>query len=148
MDSAALSGKFKLAGLPVLAAGLLLCHSTLAATGAASPCEQVGRDLQSLEVPVNDIGVESVDHVPLDSELDVESTSNKSISPVLNLGPRVSSIVRDIFESTDEETVTEQTSSSPLADSERQPEHAESDKASEESSELPRFQRLMRRTDI
>jgi hypothetical protein len=152
VDTKAQQKRNILPGLPLLATALLLSATAHAASNAVVPCEQVGRDLQSLEVPVDELAVEGVDHAPIDPEIiDAQTAMPESVAPVLNLGPRVTNILRDVFDMTTEELVqetSEQPSSSPLADSDQKTDTVEPDDANGEESELPRFQRQMLRTDI
>lgn len=144
--------RYPISGLPLLAATLMLSATAQAASSVVLPCEQVERDLQSLEVPVNALAADSVDHAPIDPEMmDEESSGTESVTPVLKLGPRVTTILREVFDMTAEESAhqtSKQFSSSPLADTDEPSEASESDDAANDKSELPRFQRRMLRTDI
>lgn len=152
MDPRAQQLRNIVSGLPLLVASLMLSATAHAASKSGVPCEQVGRDLQSLEVPVDALAVEAVDHAPIDPEIiDAQSTASESVAPVLNLGPRVTHILRDIFDLSAEELLQEssqQPPSSPLADSDQKTDTVEADDAKVEEEELPRFQRQMLRTDI
>lgn len=152
MDFRAQLKQFLIPGLPVFAAALLLSATSQAATNAVIPCEQVGRDLQSLSVPVAEMTVDLVDHVPVDPELiDEEPAVRESVAPVLDLGPRVTNILRDVFGATNDELLqesSEQASSSPVADSDENKDVAEVSDVTVEKTQLPRFQRQMLRTDI
>jgi hypothetical protein len=123
-----------------------------AASNAVVPCEQVGRDLQSLEVPIDELGVEAVDHAPIDPEIiDAQSAAPESVAPILNLAPRVTNILRDVFDATTEELLqeaSEQPSSSPLAGSDQKTDTVEPADADGHKAKLPRFQQQMLRTDI
>ncbi len=139
-------------GLSVFAAALLLSATTHAATNAVIPCEQVGRDLQSLSVDADELKVAAVDHVPVDPELvDDEPAVREPVAPVLNLGPRVTNILRNVFDTTSEELLLESLeppSSSPLADSDKNKDVVKTNDETVEETQLPRFQRRMLRTDI
>ena len=141
-----------ISGLPVLAAALLLSATCHAATNAVIPCKQVGRNLQSLSVPVDKLKVDVVDHVPIDPDLlDEETAVREPVAPVLKLGPRLTNILRDVFDSTAEDLLqesSEQPSSSPLADSDQKKDLSEVSDEAVEETQLPRFQRQMLRTDI
>lgn len=140
-------------GLPALAAALMLLTATShAASNSVVPCQQVGRNLQSLAVPVDQLTVNPVDHAAIDAEIvDEEPAVGESVAPVLNLGTRVTSILRDVFDTMTEELPqdsTEQATTSPLADSDGKKDQAELDDANGDKAALPRFQRQMLRTDI
>ena len=152
MNSRARPGGYPVSCLPVLAAALLLSATGHAANNGVFPCEQVKRDLQSLEVPVDALTPKAVDHTPVDTEFsDEQPVRNESVTPVLNLGPRVTNILRDVFDMTIEELAQEtaqRSSTSPLADTDLGSEAVEPVEATSGKSELPRFQRQMLRTDI
>ena len=61
--------RFVVYGLSAIATTLILSASARAATNAVKPCEQVGRDLKSLQVPVTTLTVDAVDHVPIDQDV-------------------------------------------------------------------------------
>lgn len=144
--------RYPISGLPLLAATLLFSAAAQAASNVVLPCEQVERDLQSLEIRVNALAADPVDHAPIDPDMmDEESSVAESATPVLKLGPRVTTILREVFDMTTEESAYEtsnQPSSSPLADTDEPSETSEFDDAANERSELPRFQQRMLRTDI
>ncbi len=137
--------------------------SALSATTTAVSCDDLTRDLRSLEIPAGALSVATVDHVtiepaPSDIELlDAESTPAETAAPFLFLTPRVASFLKDIFEVSgeveDQDTVGE-TSSSPVAESERIPDLSEllaepvPAGARENEINLPLFQQRMFRTDI
>jgi hypothetical protein len=141
-----------ISGLSVLAAALMASAAVHAASNSALPCDQVGRDLQSLDVPVDGLAVDAVDHTPIDpARLDEALAATDSATPVLNLTPRVTNILRDIFGTTDQELTPETPSrpaTSPLADIDEESDEAEPAEAEIDTSDLPRFQRRMFRTDI
>ena len=123
-----------------------------AASSSVTPCDQVGRDLQCLKVPVEAMTVDEVDHVPVDPQtIDEPSAETDALAPILHLTPRVTNILRDVFGTVTEEPVPDtspHTSSSPLADSDENENDVEPADAEIERSELPRFQQQMFRTDI
>jgi hypothetical protein len=129
VDTKAQQKRNILPGLPLLATALLLSATAHAASNAVVPCEQVGRDLQSLEVPVDELAVEGVDHAPIDPEIIDAQTADMTTEELV-------------------QETSEQPSSSPLADSDQKTDTVEPDDANGEESELPRFQRQMLRTDI
>lgn len=152
MESRVQAKRYIICGLPVLAAVLMWSATTNAASNSVVPCDQVGRDLKSLEVPVEALPVDLVDHTPIDpDDVDEPRTDISSIAPVLNLTPRVTNILRDVFGTTNEEltpATPTQPSSSPLADSDAETDEVEPSDAEIERSDLPRFQQQMFRTDI
>lgn len=152
MDSRDQPTRYPISGLPVLVAALLLSAVGHAANNGAFPCEQVKRDLQSLEVPVNALAAERVDHAQIDSEIvDEQPAAGESLRPVLNLAPRVTNILRDVFELTTEELLNETSrapATSPLADSDPKVDETEPADTAIDRNELPKFQRQMLRTDI
>ena len=144
--------RYIISGLSVLAAALMSSASAHAASNSVVPCDQVGRDLKSLEVPVNTLPVDVVDHTPIDPDsLNEALVDSDSAAPILDLTPRVTNILRDVFGTTNEELIQEKTtqpSSSPLADSVEKSDEVEPAEAENERNDLPRFQRQMFRTDI
>jgi hypothetical protein len=124
----------------------------LGATSSFVPCDQVERDLTSLEVTVAALSVNLVDHVT--TELDPasfaeEADSTDSMAPLLFLAPRVAIIIRDVFAPATANTPlhsNENIQTSPLADSAE--ETRSTDAVEETEIDLPRFQRQMFRTDI
>lgn len=145
-----------ISGLSVLAVVLMLSAPAHAASRFIVPCDQVGRELKSLELPVNALTVDVVDLTPTDpNAIDEQSVITDSVAPVLYLTPRVANILRDVFGTTAEELPQElpderpaQPSSSPLADSDRKSDAVEPADTGNETSDLPRFQQQMLRTDI
>lgn len=150
-------------GLPALAAALLLSSaSAVAANNSGMPCEQVSRDLKSLEVTVEALTLTAVDHVPIAQHAakpntpDGKSHVTESEIPYLYLTPRVTSILRDVFGTTAEDlpptsplVKPKPRSSSPLADSEETADSASvPDDVAIESDDMPRYQHQMYRTDI
>lgn len=160
MDSRTQQIRYIISGLPVLAASLLLSSTSFAASPSIVPCDQVGRDMKSLEVPSTALPVDRVDHAPADpvaanpDAVDAHTTVTDSVAPILYLTPRVSNIVRDVFGTTSEEFPEEtrlQHSTSPVApvaDADQNTESADSSDLDNESSDLPRFQQQMYRKDI
>lgn len=144
---------------------LAACWSTSAGarTQAESDCNEIARDLQKLEAPVEPLTITNVDHVTIapnaadlaNSEPEA-SSGDESATPLLKLTPRVNNALRDIF---DERREAEETSlelpTSPLAETEEIPDISElpDDSApasqGEDEIELPSLlQRRMFRTDI
>jgi hypothetical protein len=123
-----------------------------AASSSRDPCDQVGRDLQSLEVPVYSLTVDMIDHVPIDPvAISEQSADADPVAPVLHLTPRVTNILRDVFGPATEGLLpetTEQPSSSPVAGSDAKSDGVEPVQAEEETSDSPRFRQQMLRTDI
>jgi len=141
-----------ISGVSVLAANLMLNASAHAASTAVYPCDQVGRDLQSLEVPVGELTLDVVDHVPTDpAAIDDQSAITDSVAPVLFLTPRVTNIVDDVFRTASDKLpreTPEQPSSSPLAGSDEKSDPIETLDEESEAGVLSRFRRQMLRTDI
>jgi hypothetical protein len=145
-----------ISGSSALAAVLMLSAPAHAASRFVVPCDQVGRELKSLALPVNALTVDVVDHTPTDpNAIDEQSVITDSVAPVLYLTPRVANILRDVFGTTIEELPQElpddrpaQPSSSPFADSDQKSDAVEPADTGNETSELPHFQKQMFRTDI
>lgn len=145
-----------ISGSSALAAVLMLSAPAHAASRFVVPCDQVGRELKSLELPVNALTVDVVDLTPTDpNAIDEQSVITDSVAPVLYLTPRVANILRDVFGTTIEELPQElpddrpaQPSSSPFADSDQKSDAVEPADTGNETSELPHFQKQMFRTDI
>ena len=156
MDSATQPKRHIIPGLSALAAALMLSAPAHAANSSVNPCDQVGRDLKSLEVPADALTVDVVDHAPTDpGALDEQSDLTDSVAPILHLTPRVTNILRDVFGTAPEELaqvlpteMPEQPSSSPVAGSDEKSDDVEPADAADETSALPRFQQQMFRTDI
>ena len=144
--------RYIITGLSVLAAAVMSGAPGHAATNSVVPCDQVGRNLQSLDVPVNTLPLDVVDHAPLDTaDLDEPRVESESAAPILDLTPRVKNILRDVFDMSDEELAEDTPplpSSSPLADSDEASDEAEPIEVEVERGDLPRFQQQMYRTDI
>ena len=159
MDSSYSTRDFTKAGFVVLAATLVMSvswsNTALGATSSLVPCDQVARDLTSLDVAVAALSVDLVDHVtteltPVDFEsIGAESDTTDTKAPLLYLTPRVATILRDVFEpaaasqplDSDEDVQT-----SPVAESIDGARSADAE--NENQIDLPRFQRQMFRTDI
>ena len=160
MDSSTQQIRYIISGLPMLAASLLLSSASLAASPSIVPCDQVSRDLKSLEVPAAALTVDRVDHAPADpvaanpDSIDEQTSFTDSVAPILYLTPRVTNIVRDVFGTTSEELTEEaarQPSTSPgapMAGADQKAEKVESSDVEYETSDLPRFQQQMYRKDI
>ena len=160
MDSGTQQIRYIISGLPVLAASLLLSATAFAASPSMVPCDEVGRDLKSLEVPATALPVDRVDHAPADpvaanpDAIDEQASVTDSVAPILYLTPRVTSIVRDVFGTTSEElpvqTLRQPSTSpvAPVADADQKAESVESADLENESSDLRRFQQQMYRKDI
>ena len=147
---------FTKAGYAAIAATLLLSAgwstTALGATSSLVPCDQIARNLTSLEVTVEALSVDLVDHVATELDPDgfaAESDTTDTMAPLLYLTPRVATILRDVFapaavnQSLDSDDAVQ---TSPVADSvdENRPTSA----TDENEIDLPRFQRQMFRTDI
>ena len=160
MDSRTQQIRYIISGVPALAATLLLSTASFAASPSIVPCDQVSRDLKSLEVPAAALIVDRVDHAPADpiaanpDAIDEQTSITDSVAPILYLTPRVTSIVRDVFgtksEELPEETALQPSTSpvSPVADADQKTESVESADLENNSNDLPRFQQQMYRKDI
>lgn len=156
MDSSFSTRDFTKAGYAALTAMLMLSagwsSTALGATSALVRCDQVARDLTSLEVNVEALSVDLVDHVVTELDpgsFESESDSTDSMAPLLYLTPRVATILRDVFAPAAENQAVdgkEEVQTSPLADSDDKTRSA--DAGDENAVDLPRFQRQMFRTDI
>jgi len=160
VDSKTQQIRYIISGLPMLAATLLLSSASFAASPSIVPCDQVSRDLKSLEVPAAALTVDRVDHAPADpvaadpDALDERTSVTDSVAPILYLTPRVTSIVRDVFGTTTDE-LTEETAlqpstspGAPMADADQTADKVDSADGENVTSELPRFQQQMYRKDI
>ncbi len=157
MDFRAQPNRYVNSGLSVVAAALMLIATAQAASSSLVPCDQVGRDLKSLEVPVNSLTLAVVDTAPMNpvaadpDAIDEQTAVADSVAPPLYLTPRVTNILRDVFGTAAEELpleTPEQPSSSPVAGSEDPSDAVEPADAGNATRNLPRFQRQMFRTDI
>jgi hypothetical protein len=147
------AGFFALAATAVLSAGW--STTALGATSSLVPCDQVARDLTSLNVAVETLSVDLVDHVITEPKpgsfesIETNSDTTDTMAPLLYLTPRVATILRDVFEpaavnqtlDSDEELQT-----SPVAESIEETRSVDAE--DEQVISLPRFQRQMFRTDI
>lgn len=144
--------RYIMTGLSALAAIMVAGAPVHAASNSVVPCDQVGRDLQSLDVPVSTLPVDVVDHAPIDpANLDEPRVESDSAAPILDLTPRVTNILRDIFDLSGDELAEETPalpSSSPVAGSDEESEEVAPAEVEIERSALPRFRQQMFRTDI
>lgn len=157
----------RIAGLTAISVFLAGWSATaLSATTTSVECDDLIRDLRSLEIPAEALSVTKVDHVsiePISSDielLDAQSASSETVAPFLFLTPRVASVLRDIFDISHElwdRDVSSAPSSSPVAetlDSERIPDISElldqtdPGGGADTAIDLPLFQQRMFRTDI
>lgn len=105
--------------LAILVLSVICCATALAATSPITACDRTA-DLQSLEVPVNELSAIVVGHVVADPDkqddaaLDVLSTQGKSDAPVLDLTPRVVVILQHVFSAVAIETASSEYSEKPL----------------------------------
>ena len=152
MDCRAGTKRCIISCLSVFAAALVASATANAASSPVVNCDQVGRDLKSLEVAADELQAATVDHVPIDpAAIDEEAVITDPVAPVLDLAPRVTNIIRDVFGTTSEEPAPEtpqQPATSPVADTDEKSDAVEVDEAENEKNVLPRFQRQMLRTDI
>lgn len=153
-----------------LTAIIVLCAgwsaSALSATTTSVECDDLIRDLRSLESPAEPLSATKVDlasaePIAADIELlDARTAHSETAAPFLFLTPRVASVLRDIFDISQEIwdlDVNSEPSSSPVAetgDAELIPDISElldqTDPAgsTENAIDLPLFQQRMFRTDI
>ena len=159
MDSSYSSRDFTKAGFVALAATLVLSAgwstTALGASSSLVPCDQVARDLTSLDVAVETLSVDLVDHVTTEprpgsfESTEANSDTTDTMAPLLYLAPRVATILRDVFEGAAENEPldsNEDRQTSPVAES--IDETSSVDAEDENEIDLPRFQRQMFRTDI
>ena len=159
MDSSDSTRDFTKAGFVALAATLLLSagwsSAALGATSSLVPCDQVARDLTSLDVTVAALSVDLVDHVTTEPKpgsfesIEKNSDTTDTMAPLLYLAPRVATILRDVFEpaAANQPLVSdEDRQTSPVADSNDETRSADAE--DENEIDLPRFKRQMYRTDI
>ena len=105
--------------LAILLLSVICCAKALAATSPITACDRT-TDLQSLEVPVNDLSAIVVGHVVADPDerddaiLDVVSAQGESPVPILDLAPRVAVILQDIFSAVAIETSPSDLQEKPL----------------------------------
>jgi len=149
--------RFIESGLTALAATLMLSATAFAATGAGVPCDQVSRNLKSLEVPAAALTVNAIEHIAADhldvesDTIDAETHAVDAEAPLLYLTPRVTNILRDVFGTVADDLQTEilkQPSSSPLAGREEPTDSVEPADATIEPGDVPRYQQQMFRKDI
>jgi hypothetical protein len=159
VDSSYSTRDFTKAGFVALAATLVLSTGwstvALGATSSLVPCDQVARNLTSLDVAVAALSVDLVDHVTTEpkpgsfASIETNSDTTDTRAPLLFLAPRVATMLRDVFEpaaanqplDSDEDLQT-----SPVAESNDETRSADAE--DENEIDLPRFQRQMFRTDI
>ena len=105
--------------LAILLLSVICCATALAATSPITACDQTA-DLQSLEVPVNDLAAIFVGHAIADAEDPDEATlvvlpaRGKTAAPIINLTPRVVVILEDVFSAVAIETPSSGTAEKPL----------------------------------
>jgi len=98
---------------------VICCATALAATSPITDCDRTA-DLQSLQVPVNELSTMVVGRVIAnpekqdDTTLDLLPSQEKPDAPVLDLTPRVVVILEDIFSAVAIETASSESSERPL----------------------------------
>ena len=95
--------------LPAVLAALCVAWSASAsaANDSALPCDyRIARDLQSLEVPLNELAIRAVDHeIAGAAAAGTESSTADSVAvPVLDLTPRVISMLDAVFDNRAQQT--------------------------------------------
>ena len=105
--------------LAILVLSVICCATALAATSPITARDRTA-DLQSLEVPVNELSAIVVGHVVADPDkqddatLEALPTQGKSDAPILDLTPRVVVILQDVFSALAIETASSEYSEKPL----------------------------------
>jgi hypothetical protein len=143
----------------ILLLGLLGAGAAGAAPCAAANCDIAARDLQAAGLPLTVRSVDLADPGTGD-ESDAASDVSESIAPLLFLGPRVTSILEDVFAAdempgaaADEpgalvEDAAAQPLRSPLAETDSSSAGHAPSPETDHASILPKYQRQMYRTDI
>ena len=150
---------FTASALLVLASG----SASAARTQADADCAGISKAFRALNAADRSVEIDNADHAPLLSGIEVsvdrdavDVTTVDLSTPLLRLGPRVSSAMQDIFGETGD-TYIENDSNiplSPVAESDDLPTPAELSTESDatgdadEDTDLPLLQRQMYRTDI
>ena len=144
-----------LAGIALLSTGW--CATALGASSSLVPCDEAGTDLQSLEVAVSDLTVNVVDHMMTSGDaaigevLDPSAGVRDSATPVLFLTPRITTILRGVFDTDSNAATSDEASDAdapaPSAQSEATEKLAPVTLI-DQAAEIPRFQRQMYRKDI
>ena len=88
---------------------LLMCSAMAAAavgaTNSQVECDRIGKDLQSFEIPINELTIDAVDHMAAGADtalgdgLDAAVPVRATAAPVLVLTPRIAGILQDVFDS-------------------------------------------------
>ena len=143
-----------------LAATLLTTSATFAASSPVAPCDEVARDLQSLNVTVSDLSV-NVDRRAVKPEgnlpasLQDEAPPQDTAAPMLYLTPRVANILETVFDNTTKAPPADSQGDAADAPPENSPSDAQSRlrksapvTAIDQESVVPRFQLNMYRNDI
>lgn len=136
-----------------------LVAAAFGANNPIAPCDHVARDLQSLEVTVNDLSID-IDLVPgpvensLADALEASSLPQDTTAPMLYLTPRVATILEAVFDSTATAPDSEPDGEEGEArDDLSNDSHGAQQKSApvtviDKDAFLPRFQRHMYRKDI
>jgi len=134
--------------------GLASASIALAANSNPTPCGDVAKDLQSLDVTAHEFSVDAIDHVPSVADEvinDTEFTSD-SAAPLLYLGPRVASILDAVFADDPELPAVEEGTAPRIAEDAPEPEMAPEKTAPvtviDRDALVPGFKRHMYRKDI
>jgi hypothetical protein len=150
------SGKTLLRSVVLLA---VVCAGTAgAAPCAASNCDRAAQDLQAAGLPLT---VRSVDlgDAGMGDDPAAASSVTESMAPLLFLGPRVTSILEDVFEADDMPAApADETQAfapdapeplrSPVAETDTTAAGRAPSPETDHASILPKYQRQMYRTDI
>lgn len=146
---------------------LLGWSAAFGATSFETDCDEVSRDLQRLEITMDELEVDAVDHMAVTEDvvdrqsLDTTEAAVGAAAPVLYLTPRVATILREVFgTSVDDGTgqeANEAPAELPVAEESEADDVAADPESAEltapvtlidQSEELPQFQRQMFRKDI
>lgn len=87
----------------VLLSGCGLSLNALAASDKVIDCDSLARNIESFDVPVRQLSISVVDHIPLPATelagtLDIERADAQNLAPVLLLTPRVASMLDRVFD--------------------------------------------------
>lgn len=154
-------------GRHVTLAGIVLLGSgwgaaALGASSADAGCDELSRDLQRLDITMETLEIDAVDHMPTGPDvvnaepLDGVTTSDGPAAPVLYLTPRVATILREVFGTSVDDDAETVDAAAPVADDAEIEGESDIDSTEktapvtliDQSEELPRFQRQMFRKDI
>lgn len=144
-----------------LLSGCGLSLNAFAASEKVIDCENMARNAESLDVPVQELSVNVVDHFPAataesDETLDLASADAQNLAPVLLLTPRVAAMLDRVFDSDNAESSSTDANEarSPVADRLARQDAVDEDRVlmqdadADEDLELPNVHQRMFRNDI